>query len=255
MQHTSVAEAFRLQLLALIREGRLKPGTKLPPEKELIVEFGVSRPALRETIHTLVGLGLLEVRRGQGTYVREPTSAAAIRPDVAALLLQSEGLKDLQDIRRILEPELVVRVVQRATEEELDELNLILNDMEAAVNAGQSIYESAWAFHRGLAQAAGNSAIAKILDILYEMLRVAQAPIYEKHFDPRQDIREHRQLLDTIRKRDSVLARAAMLQHISLVEDGLFRALETVDLAQEDAWGNAERPAPLGQGLPAAPVS
>jgi DNA-binding GntR family transcriptional regulator len=111
---------------------------------------------------------------------------------------------------------------------------MILDDMEEALNRGQSIYESAWAFHRGFAQAAGNSAMAKILDILYEMLRVAQAPIYERHFDPRQDILVHRQLLNTIRKRDPALARAAMVQHINVVEDGLNRALEKVELRTVD---------------------
>jgi GntR family transcriptional repressor for pyruvate dehydrogenase complex len=235
IEQTSVVEALRMQLLSLIREGKLKPGTKLPPEKELMVHFGVSRPALREALHTLVGLGLLDVRRGQGTYVREPSSSAAIRSDVVSLLLLSEDLKELQDIRRILEPELAVRVVQRATEEELDELEAVLDGMDEAVNCGQSIYESAWAFHRGLAQAAGNSAMAKILDILYEMLRAAQAPIYEHHFDPRQDIQAHRQLLDKFRKRDPALARAAMLQHITMVENGLNRALGEVDLSDVDS--------------------
>lgn len=226
MQHTSVAEAFRQQLLALIREGRLKPGTKLPPEKELIVEFGVSRPALRETIHTLVGLGLLEVRRGQGTYVREPTSATAIRPDVVALLLQSEGLKDLQDIRRILEPELAARVAVRATEEELDELDALLDDMERTIERDGSTFESAWAFHVGLAQSVGNPALATIMAILYEMLRTAEAPLYEQHFDARGDLDAHRRLLSAIRTREPATAREAMLQHINVVADGLTHALE-----------------------------
>jgi Cytochrome C and Quinol oxidase polypeptide I/Bacterial regulatory proteins, gntR family len=66
IEKKSVVEAVRQQLLSLIREGKLKPGTKLPPERELLVQFDVSRPALREAIHTLVGLGLFDVRRGQG---------------------------------------------------------------------------------------------------------------------------------------------------------------------------------------------
>jgi GntR family transcriptional repressor for pyruvate dehydrogenase complex len=226
MRHTSVAEAFRQQLLALIREGRLKPGTRLPPEKELIVEFGVSRPALRETIHTLVGLGLLEVRRGQGTYVRAPTSATAIRPDVVSLLLESEGLKDLHDIRRILEPELAARVAERATEEELDELEASLDQMEHALERAESTYESAWDFHRGLAQAGGNPALATIMAILYEMLRTAEAPLYERHFDMRRDIDEHRRLLSALRSREPARARAAMLEHIRIVADGLSQAFE-----------------------------
>jgi GntR family transcriptional repressor for pyruvate dehydrogenase complex len=226
MQHTSVAEAFRQQLLALMREGRLKPGTRLPPEKELIVEFGVSRPALRETIHTLVGLGLLEVRHGQGTYVRALTSATAIRPDVVSLLLQSESLKDLHDIRRILEPELAARVAERATEEELDELEASLDQMEHALGRAESTYESAWAFHRGLAQAGGNPALATIMAILYEMLRTAEAPLYEQHFDMRRDIDEHRRLLSALRSREPATARAAMLEHIRIVADGLSQAFE-----------------------------
>ena len=100
----SVVESIRDQVYALIRGAELIPGAKLPSEKELMQQLGVSRPALREAIHRMVGEGLLEVRPGRGTYVREPTSAAAIQADVVSLLLMPEDLKDIQEVREILEP-------------------------------------------------------------------------------------------------------------------------------------------------------
>lgn len=228
----SVVESIRDQVHSLIRGAELIPGAKLPSEKELMQQLGVSRPALREAIHRMVGEGLLEVRPGRGTYVREPTSAAAIQADVVSLLLMPEDLKEIQEVREILEPEIAARVAVRATERDLDDLEEILKEMEEAVRAGRSIFDLAWHFHRRLPKAAGNVVMAKIVDIIYEMIRAYEQPLYDQYFDAQQELCDHRELTQVLRARDPERARAAMKAHLEGVNAHLSNAVVAEQAAQ-----------------------
>ncbi len=207
MEQRSVVDLVRHQLVELIRDGKLKSGAQLPSENDLRETLGVSRPALREAIHMLVGEGLLEVRRGHGTFVREPTSSSAIQAEVLSLLLLPEDLHEIQDARRLIEPEIAARAASIASDEDLDDLEDLLDEMERIARSGESIFETAWEFHRQLARAVGNKAIVKIVDTLYEAIRAAERPLYDRHFDPIEDIQEHRLLLEVIRQRDASCAR------------------------------------------------
>ena len=210
----SVVEAIQEQIRSRIRAGDLTPGARLPSEKELMAQLSVSRPALREALRTMVGEGLLIVRPGRGTYIREPNSAAAIQADVVSLLLTSEDIEEIQEVRRILEPEVAARVAEIATEKDFDDLDVVLMDMEKAVEERSSAFELAWAFHRRLPKAAGNAAMAKIVDIIYEMIRTSERPLYDRYFDPERELHAHRALLRTFRTRDPERARAAMEAHL-----------------------------------------
>jgi len=221
----SVVDSVRQQLIEQLRYGKLKPGSQLPSEKDLGATMGVSRPALREAIHTLVGEGLLEIRRGHGTFVKEPTSSSAIQAEVLSLLLLPEDLQEIQDARRLIEPEIAAQAAILASDDELDALEALLDEMERIARAGESIFETAWGFHRELARVAGNKTIAKIVDILYEAIRVAERPLYDLHFDPLEDIQEHRSLLEVIKQRDANRAYQAMINHLGDVEEGLGRAI------------------------------
>jgi GntR family transcriptional repressor for pyruvate dehydrogenase complex len=229
----SVVQSIQDQIRTLIAEGQLPPGSKLPAEKELMAQLGVSRPTLREALRTMVGEGLLEVRPGRGTYVREPTSAAAIHAGVVSLLLASEDIEEIQEVRKILEPEVAARVAVRATEEDFADLDAILEEMAIAVEENTSLFEVAWAFHRRLPEAAGNAAMAKIVDIIYEMIRASEQPLYDRYFDPAQELREHRDLLRVLRLREPEKARAAMNAHLDDVSVHLAEGLSSEQLTSE----------------------
>lgn len=222
----SVVDAVREQMRTLIRDGSLKPGDQLPAEKELAQRLNVSRATLREALHTMIGEGLLEVRRGQGTFVRELSSSDAIQSQVVTLLLQPEDMAEVQDVRRILEPEIAARVALRADEKLFTQMEELLDELEAMVSRGESIFEMAWDFHRMLAHASGNGVLAKFIDILYEMIAESEGPLYEKYFDFQHEINEHRKLLAVIRGRSASEARAAMLAHLDTVDEGLDQALK-----------------------------
>lgn len=222
--HKSVVDAVRDQVRELILQGKLAPGSRLPAEKELIQQLNVSRPALREALHRMVGEGLLEIRPGSGTFVREPSTADAIKGDVVQLLLMSDGLAEIQEVRRILEPEIAARAARHAGADDLAALHTTLDRFAARLADGEDVFEPAWAFHRALAQVAGNAAMAKIIDVVYEMIRQIEQPLYARYFDHERELAEHRDLLEIIIDRDPERARAAMRRHLEVTDERLAAA-------------------------------
>ena len=227
IDQASIVDAVRNQLLTLIQDGTLKPGDQLPAEKELAQQLHVSRSALREAIHIMIGEGLLEVYRGQGTFVREASSSGAIQSDVVTLLLKTEDMAEVQEVRRILEPEIAARVALRGDETLFDQLEGLLDELAERLERGESIFSKAWDFHRMLAHASDNGVLAKVIDILYEMIAEAEKPLYDKYFDFEHEITEHRQLLKAIRNGSPQEARAAMIAHLESVDEELDKALES----------------------------
>ena len=205
-------------------------GNKLPSETDLMKIFGVSRPAVREAMHVMIGEGILEIKHGKGTYVRELSSASAIKSEVVNLLLKSanfEEILDVLDIRAILEPAIAARVAQYASEADFKELENILDQCEEAIDRGDFNLDLPWKFHKRLSEAARNLIMAKILVILYEMIKAYQVGLYDMYFDPVADLEGHRKLLKEIRGRDPARARAAMTAHFEDFRKNLTSALQT----------------------------
>jgi GntR family transcriptional repressor for pyruvate dehydrogenase complex len=213
----SIVEEVRAQFISLIAEGKLAPGDRLPGEQDLIQMFGVSRPALREALHRMIGEDLLEVRPGIGTFVREVTSANAIQGQVISLLLLKEDIREIQDVRRILETECIARAAIYATEEELNELKEIIANMEKAVRAGQGILLVVMEFHTHLVRLCRNPVMAKIANIVLDLTGLVQKPFYDNKLDLWNEVEEHKILLQAVLTRDPEQARSAMIKHLDNV--------------------------------------
>jgi GntR family transcriptional regulator, transcriptional repressor for pyruvate dehydrogenase complex len=225
IQQPSIVESVHRQIRKLILGRKLPPGSRLPTESVLMKELGVSRPALREAVRMLVGEGLLEVIHGKGTFVCEVNAASAIQGSVLQILIESNELSEILEARMILEPEIAARAAQNITESGLVELEEILQETEFRLRKGQSLFEITWDFHKKLADVAGNSALAQIIKILYEMIKTAQQPLYDLYFDPAQELDEHRGLLDTIRRGKPDQAREVMREHLTLVNQRTMQVL------------------------------
>jgi GntR family transcriptional repressor for pyruvate dehydrogenase complex len=222
----SVVEAVLEQVRSLILDGQLTPNSCLPPETTLSKTLGVSRQSVREALRILIGEGLIEVRQGDGIYVRVPSSADAIHSGVLQLLLASEELWEIQELRRVLEPAIAERAAERATDENFEKVEEILRRMEQKAVRHESVFELAWQFHLAIAEAAGNDSMTKVIDVIYQMIRAAEGPLYNRYFDSWQEIKDHRDLLGVIRKRDPALARDAMKAHLESVDERLGESLK-----------------------------
>jgi GntR family transcriptional regulator, transcriptional repressor for pyruvate dehydrogenase complex len=211
-----VADQAILKIKGMIMAGQLRPGDRLPPEPELAAQIGVSRSSLREAVRALALIQVLDVRRGDGTYVTslEPAMLMESTGFIVELLAGGREL-DFYQLRRILEPAAAALAVARIDAATLDELHTLLLRMEAATTVPE-VAEADVAFHRTITAAAGNDLLTSLLDNLSsETIRVR---IW--HLITGTDVAEvtkveHRFIYDAIRARDPDLVRASVSMHIA----------------------------------------
>ncbi|MBQ9594183.1 MAG: FadR family transcriptional regulator [Lachnospiraceae bacterium] len=198
------------QLKTMILTGQLSPGDKLPPERDLAASFGVSRASVREAIHSLSTMGILEARVGDGTYICDG-SQSALNQLSWAVFLSGGGDAQLKEARRVIEPAIAQIAAEKAAPQDIARLKKILKQMEASLGDPAAAAEADFAFHVELSRIAGNEILQGILVGLQWMLRAQiQRQLRE---DPSKDIvcyNEHRDILKAIEAGDAKKARKAM---------------------------------------------
>jgi GntR family transcriptional repressor for pyruvate dehydrogenase complex len=222
VRKTKVYHEIVDQIQELISAGRIKPGDRLPPERELAELFKASRNSVRDAIRVLEQMGLIESRQGDGTYVRS-VSAEDLAEPLALMLLQSRTqMRELWEVRRVLEPALAEFAASRITDEELDELETILEAQRRKVEAGSIALEEDTAFHYAIAEAARNTVILRTLDTLVDLLRQSRERSLQQRDRPAYSLAGHKRILAALRRRDPEGARAEMLRHLREVEERVF---------------------------------
>jgi GntR family transcriptional regulator, transcriptional repressor for pyruvate dehydrogenase complex len=218
VRKTKVYEQVAQQLQRMIHDGLVKPGDKLPPERELAEMLQVSRGSLRDAIRTLELMGLLEPRQGEGTVVCDPSAKSLINPLATVLLRQRELVGDLLEFRRMIEPTLAARAATKASEEELMALEEILKRQKEKVDRGELAIDEDSEFHYAIAQAAKNSVVLKVLDAFMDLLRESRERSLQLEGRLQKSFLGHRRILSAIRRHDAEAAEAAMRRHIDEVE-------------------------------------
>lgn len=206
-------------LAAEIRGGSLPRGAFLPPEPRLIERFGVSRPVVREATKILEARGLVEVRRGVGVVVRDAPDPNLVDALAARIRSDARVLRDIWDVRMMLEPAVAAAAAERATPEEVAAIACAAAALESAADpVGADL-----AFHGAILQGAHNGVVALILAPLGDLLRAERAATLRMGLDVAA--RGHRRIADAIAARDPAAARAAMAEHLVEARAGLETAL------------------------------
>jgi GntR family transcriptional repressor for pyruvate dehydrogenase complex len=218
VRRTKVYEQAAQQLQRMIRDGLIKPGEKLPAERELAEMLQVSRGSLRDAIRTLELMGLVEPRQGEGTVVCDPSAKSLINPLATVLLRQREIIGDLLEFRRMIEPTLAGRAAKNASDEELAYMEEILRRQKEKLALGELAIEEDSEFHYAIAQAARNSVVLKVLDAFMDLLRESRERSLQLEGRLQKSFLGHRRILDSLRKHDARTAEKAMRQHIDEVE-------------------------------------
>jgi GntR family transcriptional repressor for pyruvate dehydrogenase complex len=213
------------QIQQLILKGVLKPGDRLPPERELAVKLGVGRSSLRDAIRTLEVMGILEPRQGHGTVVREPSAEALVVPLTNVLMRKREMIAELLDVRRMIEPALAARAAKNATPEEIAHLEDILKRQEDRVRRGEPAIEEDDEFHYAIARAARNGVVLKVLDVLMDLLRESRARSLQVPGRKNKSYAGHRRVLLAIQRRDGAAAESAVRKHLQEIEQIVMRQL------------------------------
>ena len=212
-----------------IRAGRLRPGDKLPTEPELAEQFSVSRTVVREAVSRLKSIGLVESRQGSGVYVLE-ASIPPLSFD-ASYAVSKEAVIQMVEVRRALEGEVAGLAAQRRTAGDVDAIREAIVTLDRAVaSGGDGVLEDV-AFHRAIAQAAGNPFLLSTLQYLSRFLhgatRVTRANEARRGDFARQVRDEHDAILAAIEDQDSAAARAAAFNHMN----NAIRRIEEADPA------------------------
>lgn len=225
MVSMAVTDAAITHIKEMILNGELSPGDRLPPEKELSEKLGLSRSSLREAVKALELIRVLDVRRGDGTYVTslEPGLLAEAMGFVVDLHRDSSVL-ELLEVRRILEPSAAGLAAQRRDEEHLAALEESISHVNARTELPELI-EHDLQFHSIIAQSAKNSYLETLLDALSS--KTVRARVWRgltQDNAVQRTLDEHQAILAAIRNADADLARALVTAHISGVETWLRRA-------------------------------
>jgi GntR family transcriptional repressor for pyruvate dehydrogenase complex len=197
----------------------LKPGDKLPPERQLAEVFNVSRSSIRDGIHTLEIAGLLERRQGAGTVVRELSANSVVTPLSSVLVQKRQLVSELLDVRKMLEPGLAARAAVNATPDDLGEMEDILRRQREKVARGEPTIDEDSEFHYAIALAANNTVILKVLDVLMDLLRDTRERSLQVEGRLQKSFAGHRQILSALKRRDSEAAEKAMRRHLQDVEE------------------------------------
>jgi len=225
------------QVEQLIVKGKLRPGDRLPPERELARQFGVSRTVVREAVRSLVAKGLLEVRPGSGTVVRSP-SADAVAQSLMMFLRAGRPEFDCEkvmEIRRVLEVANAGFAAQRRTPDDLAEMERILRDAGALSYDRYRFAELDVAFHAAVARATHNELLSLLLDSVADILLTWRQFSFDVPGTPERAFTYHRAIYEQIKRGDVEGARRAMSEHLVESEDTMRKAiaLHTAHVGQE----------------------
>ncbi|MDI6773112.1 MAG: GntR family transcriptional regulator, partial [bacterium] len=201
MRRTKIYEEVAARIRRLISEGRLGPGDKLPPERELAAAMGVSRTSVRDAIRTLEATGVLEPRQGHGTVIRELSAAGLVAPIASALGVGPDLVAEVMALRKMIEPTLARQAAPLATSDEVRRLEAILAGQAARVEAGDPAVEEGGAFHSLIARAARNHVALMVVELLMHLLREGRERALRVRGRPQQSLRGHRLIMEAIRQR------------------------------------------------------
>ncbi len=214
------------QIKEQIKTGYLKAGSPLPSERELAEKLEVSRSSVREAVTILESLGILEVKHGKGSFVRDFQNTKSMKNyfDTFALLFDIEPSQTLQllEVRKILEPQAATIAAKNATAEDIAKLHEIHEEMKRALDRGEVSLDPDYSFHFQIAASTGNEILFSTLNALSDLMRkglrqTSWLALTDKNRTT-NPIEEHEQIIKAIEEKNTAAAHDWMLKHIEEVE-------------------------------------
>ncbi len=210
------------QIKALIVDGRLQPGDKLASERDLSEQLGVSRASVREALSALEMSGIIEIRSGEGSFVRQVSFAGLMAPLSFCLRVESKEMVHFLEVRRMLEAEAAALAALRAGEAEQEEIRRSLEMMRAEIVAGGFGDDGDTAFHAAVAKAAQNPILDQLMGVITELMSNTFRSVRQKMFlapgVADSIYASHVDIYRAIVCRDPQAARLGMRKHLFLLE-------------------------------------
>jgi GntR family transcriptional repressor for pyruvate dehydrogenase complex len=213
-----VSDEIVNQMKNLISEGTLKPGDQLPPERELIKEFGVSRPTLREALKSLAAMGFLEVKQAKRTFVKSMISERMQDPLSLLIKTDTQKIFDLIEVRKAMEAWSAFHAAQRATEDDIKQLESIIEEMKTAFEKGRNWEKEDADFHLAIAQATHNTIQTHIMSTIYDLLKESVARVFTDRAKVKKLLQQHYRIFTAIKNHSAEKARDRTLEHLDYVD-------------------------------------
>ncbi len=229
MEHGSVVSEVAERLLAYFTSGDIAVGTRLPAERQLAASLGVGRSAIREALAALEILGIVIVRPGSGTYLRDGVSELLPRTLSWGLMLGEPRTRELVELRSGLEVQAVQLAARRITDEALDRMQANLDAMEASLHNLSAFVEADAAFHREIAAASGNQVLLELLQSIRSLLRIWVDRALTDEGHAAAALAEHREIFHALKSRNVEAVTQAMASHMGTASR---RLLAGYDAAQ-----------------------
>jgi DNA-binding FadR family transcriptional regulator len=207
------------QIRGLIVSGTLRPGQKLPTERELSDRLGISRPLVREAMSALVTLGVLEKRHGSGTYVTQLSSDLLAHPFVFILDANRTAQRELFEVRLLLEAGAAAAAARSIDGTALEQLDRLLSTLRASFEDPEQFLEADTAFHRVVHEASGNLILLTLMESLSALVKRSRALTVGRADVRASTLREHEAIYAALRNHDADAAGRAMHEHLAHVLD------------------------------------
>lgn len=210
-------------IYGMIRSGQLMPGDKLDSVQQLAENFQVGRSAIREALSALRAMGLLEMKQGEGTYVKAFQSEQIHFPLSTVILMNKKDIKNLLEVRKIIETGAVAIAAKNRTEENLNAMKDALADLKKAYENEGLIEKADFKFHLAIAEASQNVLLASLLNHISELTQEAMKETrkiseFSKQASSEEIYEEHLEIYKAISESDGNSAAGAMLKHLDHVE-------------------------------------
>jgi GntR family transcriptional repressor for pyruvate dehydrogenase complex len=212
------------QIKQLMAGGSLKPGDKILPERELAERLKVSRASVREAIRALEMMGFMEIRPGDGTFVRDTNTDDIILPLAMFLAVEKSSLLEMFEIRRIFETATARLAAERATEKEVKKIRTALEKMKKSLNLLDSERGEEYDtdFHYAIAEATHNNLLIRLFRTISEdfsrAVSAARRQLYIDEHNPQKIIDHHIRIYEAIKRHDPEVAARSMLEHLTYAE-------------------------------------
>lgn len=221
--------------------GELQPGDRLPNERQLAEDFGVSRTVIREAMKSLANSGMVVVQTGRGTFVADAASDALTRAFEFLMGFGETGgmMADVVEIREILEPEIATRAAIKATEEDIEALKSAAKSMDESMDDAERYIQADSEFHVALANATHNLLTRRLLYSIVDVLNELRMHIFRVSGGPERGQEHHWKIIEAVSNHDPKTARAAMEAHLEQVREDSERAIEEPG-AGSSSWEGGE---------------
>lgn len=218
---SALADQIAERILQMLLDKELKPGDKLPPERELATGMGVGRPALREALRALSLINVIEIRQGAGAYVTDLDTTQLVQHLNFVFSLDDSAIMDLFDARNIVEVGIIELAAQRIQDSEILELEASLEKSVQTMDDPEAFLQADLELHLLIARIARNPVMYRFMESIQELGLASRRRTGHLVGVTDQSVADHRKIVDALKARDPRLAREAMWQHLNNVKKKL----------------------------------